>query len=78
MKQQNAHLCTTCRPAVAVCPQGDAVSVDSVTAKGQAVLPKNMEHLWNDTGKRRPEVFAEKPTIVSLCPTQIPYGHGWD
>lgn len=61
MKQQDALLCRTCRSAVVVSAQGDAVCTDRVTAKGHAVLPKNLEHLWNDTGKRRPKCSQRNP-----------------
>ena len=61
MKEQDARLCRTCRYAVAVCAKGDALSVDSVTAKGHAVLPNNLKHFWNDTGKRRPKCSQRNP-----------------
>ena len=52
---------TELAPLLSRCARGDSVSVDSVTAKGYALLPINLEHLCNDSGKRRPKCSQRNP-----------------
>jgi len=37
-----------------------------------------MEHLWNDTGRGKPEILGEKTVPVPLSPPQISHWNTWD
>jgi hypothetical protein len=55
-------------------------SLGTVASSGPTVPSSDdtsIEHCWNDRYQREDEVFREKPALVPLYSTQIPYGLPW-